>query len=105
MENNRKELAGQLDIIGRLLSIDGMGELLNQLDSKAGIVKVNGIVIQIVSKGINADKDVMDKLAALHLGKTVDEVNELNDRDYSNALRGAVMQDVLGFFGSSHPTE
>ena len=106
MENNRNELAEKMEVIGRILEIDGMPELLRKFEAKEengkkvplSIVKFNAIIIQVSALLLQADKALADKVIAMNAKKTDAEVQNMEDGDYAAALRTAITTDVLGFF-------
>ena len=67
-------------------------------DKKMSISAYNGIVIQMMGKGIKADKNLMDELVSMNTGKTIEEVQKIPDGEYSAQLRLAMLREVFGFF-------
>ena len=107
---NRNELAGKLELIGSMFEIDGMSDLLRKFDPEKdekgntkpfSAVKFNAIVIQVESLLMKSNQAVADKIIAMSRGISVEEVGKLDDVDYANALRAAIVTDVIGFFASS----
>jgi len=101
----RNELAGKLELIGEVFEIDGMTELLGKFDAKMKPVKFSAVVIQIESLIIKEAPKTADKLVAMKLGITEEETENLDDAEYTNALKDAIIGDVLGFFASSPRTD
>ena len=104
MENNRKDLAEQLEIIGEMLEIDGVSDLLAKFRPGMNTLHINAITLQICSLLLSKRKATADKLVAMHKGCTIEEANEMDDAAFSIALRDAVLGDALCFFGSSPAT-
>ena len=107
---NRNELAEKLELVGSMFEIDGMSELLRKFDSETdkngekvpiNPVKFNAVVIQISGLLMKGNQDVADKIIAMSRGITEEEVGKLEDAEYANALKSAIITDVLGFFASS----
>lgn len=99
MANERKELAEQLDLIGEIFEIDGMVPLLLKFNEKnLTTVKFNAITMRIISLLLKRNKGAADKLVMMNKGLTAEEVDAMDDGQYSKALREAVTGDVLGFF-------
>ena len=106
----RNELAEKLELVGSMFEIDGMNDLLKKFDPEKdekgnsrpiGAVKFNAIVIQIESLLMKHNQAVADKIIAMNRDITLDEVGKLDDADYANALKHAIITDVMGFFASS----
>ena len=97
----RNELAEKLEVIGSIFEIDGMNELLSKFDKNMGNVKFNAVVIQIESLLMKKAPEVADRLIAMKNGITQEDVDKMEDAEYSNALKEAIITDALGFFASS----
>jgi len=102
---NRTELAEKMEIIGRVFEIDGMNDLLNKFEQDMPMVKFSAVVIQISALLLKTDKDLADKIIAMSMDETTAAVQKLGDAEYAQALRNAIIKDVMGFFGSSAPTD
>lgn len=111
--SNRKDLAEKLELVGSMFEIDGMNELLKKFDTETdekgnrkpiSPVKFNAVIIQIESLLMKGNQDVADKIIAMNLGITEEEAGKLEDAEYANALKKAIITDVLGFFASSPST-
>ena len=100
----RNALAEKMEIIGRVFEIDGMYDLLSKYEKGMNTVKFNAVTIQVSSLLLKSDRYISDKLVSLHTGKTDDEVQEMEDGAYANALKNAILADVMGFFVSSPPS-
>ena len=107
---NRNELAEKLELIGSMFEIDGMSELLKKFEPEKdekgenkpfSAVKFNAIVIQVESLLMKNNQAVADKIIAMSRGISGEEVAKLDDAEYANALKTAIVTDVIGFFGSS----
>ena len=107
---NRNELAGKLELIGSMFEIDGMSDLLKKFDTEKdekgkpkpfSAVKFNAIVIQVESLLMKNNQAVADKIIAMNRGITEEDVGKLDDAEYANALKTAIVTDVIGFFASS----
>lgn len=107
---NRNELAEKLELVGSMFEIDGMSDLLKKFDveedengKKKPInpVKFNAVVIQIESLLMKGNQNVADKIIAMSRGISEEEIDKLGDAEYTNALKSAIITDVLGFFASS----
>lgn len=107
---NRNELAEKLELIGGMFEIDGIPELLRKFDpeedekgkkKQLNPVKVNAIVIQVESLLMKENPDVADRLVAMNRKISLEEAAALEDSDYANTLKKAIITDVLGFFASS----
>ena len=59
--NDRKDLADKLEVIGEIFEIDGMAELLGKFDEKMNLVKFNAVTIQITSLLLKANKPLADR--------------------------------------------
>lgn len=112
-ENKRVELAEKMEIIGRVFEIDGMSDLLKKYESGVNekgekvpisMVKFNAVTIQVSALLLKSDKDLSDKIIAMNLEVTDEEVQKLDDAAYATALRNAIITDVMGFFASSQPS-
>ena len=108
--SERNLLAEKMEIIGRIFEIDGMSDLLKkyepEVDEKGNkkpvsIVKFNAVTIQISALLLKNDKETADKIIAMNLDESDEEIQKLDDADYARALRNAIITDVMGFFGSS----
>ena len=97
----RNELAEKLEVIGSIFEIDGMNELLSKFDKNMGNVKFNAVVIQIESLLMKKAPEVADRLIAMKNGITQEDVDKMDDAEYSSALKDAIISDALGFFASS----
>ncbi len=97
----RNELAGKLELIGRMFEIDGMSDLLGKFEAGMNNLKFSAVVIQVESLLMQKDQGVADKIIAMNRGIEEAEVEKLDDIEYANALRTAILTDVIGFFGSS----
>ena len=107
---NRNELAEKLELVGSMFEIDGMTELLKKFDPEKdekgnnkpiGAVKFNAIVIQIESLLMKNNQEVADKIIMMNQQISEEEVGKMGDADYANALKSAIITDVMGFFASS----
>ena len=97
----RNELAEKLEVIGSIFEIDGMSELLSKFEKDMGSVKFNAVVIQIESLLMKKAPGVADRLIAMKNGITQEDVDKMDDAEYSNALKDAIITDALVFFASS----
>ena len=97
----RNELAGKLELIGKLFEIDGMSDLMEKFEAGMGNLKFSAIVIQVESLLMKENQDVADKLIAMNKGISEQDVEKMDDSEYANALRIAILEDVIGFFASS----
>ena len=97
----RNALAEKLELIGQLFEIDGMNDLVNKFDKKMNQVKFNAVVIQIESLLMKDNQNVADKLIAMSTGVTAEDVEKMDDATYAQALKLAIISDVMGFFASS----
>lgn len=109
----RSDLAEKLEVIGQLFEIKGMRELLAKFDPEVDEkgkkkpidpVKFSAIVIQVAGLMLRENQYACDKILCMSMGVTQEEVDKLDDAEYSNALKGAIVKDVIGFFGSSPST-
>ena len=114
MENNRMDLAEKMEIIGQVFEIDGMNELLKKYEAGTNekgeqvpisMVKFNAVTIQVSALLLKANKDLADKIIAMSLEEDDKAVQELDDATYAQALRNAIIRDVMGFFASSRPSD
>ena len=112
--SNRAELAEKLELIGEMFEIDGMTELLKKFSPKEDEkgnkipitqVQFNAVVIQIESLLLREAKETADKIIAMSGEISLEQVEALDDADYANALKAAIITDVMGFFGSSPRTD
>ena len=101
MKNERNQLAEKMEIVGRVFEIDGMTELLQKFEKGMTQVKFNAVVIQITSLLLKHDKDLSDKIIAMNLNVSDEDVQKMDDGQYAAALRNAILTDVMGFFASS----
>lgn len=111
--NSRADLAEKMEIIGRIFEIDGMTDLLKKFEptedkdgkkKPIGTVRFNAVVIQISALLLKNDKDLSDKVIAMSLEEPEEKIQELDDGEYAQALRNAIIRDVMGFFASSQPS-
>ena len=100
----RNVLAQKMEIIGRIFEIDGMTDLLNKYEKGMTTVKFNAVTIQVSALLLKNNKDLSDKIIAMSLEETEEEVEKMDDPTYATALRNAIIRDVMGFFTSSQPT-
>ena len=107
---NRNELAEKLELVGSMFEIDGMSDLLRKFDTEEDAkgnkkplnpVKFSSVIIQIEGLLMKSNQDVADRIIAMSRGISVEEVGELGDAEYANALKSAIITDVMGFFASS----
>lgn len=105
MENKRTDLAEKLEIIGQIFEIDGMSDLLSKFEKGMNTVKFSAVIIQVSGLLLKENKDVADRIIAMHKGIEAEEVHKLEDGEYATALRDAIITDVMGFFGSSPHTD
>lgn len=96
--NSRVDLAKKFEIVGRFLEMDGVNDLLFKVKEGINITQYNGIAIQLMGIGMKKDKSLMDELVAMNTDKTIAEVQEMSDDEYTTLLRTAMFQEVLGFF-------
>lgn len=101
----RADLAGKLELIGRMFEIDGMTDILLKFDDKTTSVKFNALVIQMESLIMQKSTAVADQLIMMHTGKEQEEVDKMQDAEYANALKDTIITDVIGFFASSPHTD
>ena len=106
----RNGLAEKLELVGSMFEIDGMSELLRKFDPEEdekgnrkpiNPVKFNAVVIQVASLLLKNNQVVADRIIAMSREIPIEEVGKLEDGDYANALKSAIITDVLGFFASS----
>ena len=97
--------AEKLEVIGSIFEIEGMNKLLNKFKKDQSIVQFNAIVIQIESLLLKNNAELADRVVAMSLEKTAEEVEKLSDSEYAIALRNAITGDVMGFFASSGHTD
>ena len=101
MENKRNELAAKMEIVGQIFEIDGMTELLLKFEKGMNSVKFNAVVIQISALLLKSNKALADKILAMAPDMDDQKVQEMEDGEYAQALRNAILTDVMGFFASS----
>ena len=113
MENNRMDLAEKMEIIGQVFEIDGMNELLKKYEAGTtekgeqvpiSMVKFNAVTIQVSALLLKSNKELADKIIAMSLEEEDKAVQELDDATYAQALRNAIIRDVMGFFAPSPPS-
>ena len=102
---NRSNLAEKLEAIGSVLEIDGMTELLAKFDKDMGNVKFSAVVFQIAALLVQKNQKAADKIIGLNLGIDEKGVAALDDSSYADALKNAIVTDVMGFFASAPPTD
>ena len=105
MENKRTDLAEKMEVIGQVFEIDGMSELLSKFEKGMSPVKFSAVVIQVSGLLLKENKGVADRIIAMSKEISLDEVQERDDGEYGNALKNAIITDVLGFFGSSQRSD
>ena len=105
MENNRVDLAEKMEIIGQVFEIDGMTELLAKYKAGMTTVKFNAVTIQVSALLLKNNKELSDKIIAMSLEEKDDAVQKMDDATYAQALRNAIIRDVMGFFVSSQPSD
>lgn len=105
MENNRADLAEKMEIIGQIFEIDGMSELLSKYKAGMTPIQFNAVTIQVSGLLLKTDKEISDKIIAMSLDETDETVQEMDDATYANALKNAIIKDVMGFFVSSPSTD
>lgn len=102
---NRSNLAEKLEAIGSVFEIDGMTDLLVKFDKDMGNVKFSAVVFQIAALLVQKNQKAADKIIGMNLGIDEKGVAELDDSRYADALKNAIVTDVMGFFASSPPTD
>lgn len=105
MENNRNKLAEKLEVVGGMFEIDGMSDLLAKFEPGMSNMKFGAVLIQVESLLMKENQHVADKIVAMNKEISLEEVAKMDDVDYTNALKGAIVTDVLGFFASSAPSD
>lgn len=100
----RTNLAERMEIIGRVFEIDGMSELLDKYQTGMTSVKFNAVTIQVSALLLREDKELADRIIAMVLEESEEEIQKLTDAEYATALRNAIIKDVMGFFVSSPAT-
>ena len=103
--SNRADLAEKMEIIGQVFEIDGMNEMLAKYESGMTRVKFNAVTIQVSGKLLKQNKKLADRIIAMSLEESIEKVEEMDDVTYANALKNAIIRDVMGFFVSSPPTD
>lgn len=101
----RNALAEKLEVIGGMFEIDGMSNLLSKFDPGMNSVKFNAVVIQIESLLMRENQKIADKIIAMSREIPLEKVKEMDDAEYANALKAAIITDVMGFFASSPHTD
>lgn len=101
----RNELAEKLEIIGSVFEIDGMAELLEKFKTGMNPVQFNAVVIQVSGLLIKNDQGTADRIIMMNTGKDEKELEKMDDAAYANALKNAIITDVMGFFASSPPSD
>ena len=101
MKNPRNQLAEKMEIVGQVFEIDGMQDLLLKFEKGMSTVKFNAVLIQVTGNLLRSDKNLSDKIIAMNLEISDDEVQAMDDGTYAAALKNAIMKDVMGFFASS----
>ena len=113
-QNSRVDLAEKMEIIGQIFEIDGMSDLLKKYDAGTdekgervpiSMVKFNAVTIQVSALLLKTNKDLADKIIAMSLEEKDEEVQKMDDATYAQALRNAIIRDVMGFFASSRPSD
>lgn len=104
MDNERRQLAEQLEIIGEMLEVEGVEPLLEKFKPGMNVLHINAIALQICAVVLGKRKEVADRLVAMHKNCSVEEIAGMDDAEYSLALKNAILGDALGFFGSSQRT-
>ena len=100
MAKQRNGLADKLEIVGRLFEIDGMADIFDKFTKSKSVIQFNAVVIQISGLLMKEAPDIADKLISANRGISPEEVDNLEDGEYSLALKDAITGDVLGFFAS-----
>ena len=101
----RESLAEKLELIGQVFEIDGVDELCGKIEEGIKTIKFNAVVIQISGKIIKANPKLADKLVAMRLEIEEKDVAKLEDKEFGDALKAAIIKDVFGFFASSPPSD
>lgn len=101
MANDRNDLAEKMELVGQVFEIDGMTELLAKFEKGINTVKFNAIVIQISALLLKKNKKLADRILATADGMDEKKVQEMDDGEYAQALRNAIIVDIMGFFVSS----
>ena len=99
MENKRENLAEQLEMIGELFEIEQITPLLMRYKNGMSGQQFNALTLQVCSVVMKQNKGLCDRLIAKNKNIDLDAVQELDDAEYSLAMREAITKDVLGFFG------
>ena len=105
MENKRTDLAEKMEVIGQVFEIDGMNELLGKFEKGMSPVKFSAVVIQVSGLLLKTNKGCADKIISMYKEISLEDVQKLDDGEYGNALKNAIITDVMGFFGSSQRSD
>lgn len=103
--NNRTDLAEKMEVIGQIFEIDGMDALLGKYESGMPMVKFNAVTIQVSGLLLRKNKSLADRIVAMSLEEDIEKIQEMDDAEYANALKTAIIRDVMGFFASSPRTD
>jgi len=105
MAKDRNELAEKLEIVGGIFEIDGMDEIMGKYKSGMNTIQFNAVTVQVAGLLLKGNRELADKVVALHRGETVEQIQEMGDTSYASALRDAIITDVMGFFASSQSSD
>ena len=98
---NRENLAEKLELIGSVFEIEGLTGKLEKLHQGMDSVAFNAVVIQVAGLLLKENPEAADKLVRMSLDISEKDVEKMDEGTYATALKGALIKDVLGFFGSS----
>lgn len=104
-KNSRLDLAEKMEIIGQVFEIDGMTDLLTKFEAGMSTVKFNAVTIQVSALLLKTNKALADRIITMSLEEKDEFVQGLDDATYAQALRNAIIRDVMSFFASSRPSD
>ena len=105
MSKDRNILAEKMEVVGQVFEIDGMSDLLNKYKPGMSTVQFNAVTIQVSGLLLKANKELSDKVIAMAMEQTDEQVQAMEDAEYALALRNAIITDIMGFFASSPRTD
>ena len=102
MENKMLEM---FEIVGELLTIKGMDKMIDEyakLPESSRAAK-QGMRMKLCSACVKAKPQMMEKLAVMETGKTLDEIRAMSESEYSGMMMAITLNLVAPFLAQDPP--
>lgn len=97
---NFEKLAKQFEAVGDLLTANGMDDGINAMVEDDSNVKRAGRIYKLVALGMKEAPDAMRTLAAIEMGKTEAEAEEMSEEEIAAPMMKAFNSVVIPFFAA-----